>query len=270
MRSNPSFWGTAGRLAASAVTGVVVIAGAAMAGDKYSASLIKYEPGAGNPRYEIVKSGKVSIKSSTKAGDGGIVTQLTLGGIDCPAPGPGNDGGKAGKCGVSGSPVVNHVLTESTSFGGADLDDVAGIKFKLEKGKATFQATGKNKIGGAVFGPLVSVIFNQPLGFGFIKVREAGSDPSDCDAVPLAPGNGCTDGPLYGIAGITAGSDAGLTCSSHSDCTDTAICVSGFCEPEPCVVDADCDEGGGSGTGECGSNGDCCDPTLDPTCAGQV
>jgi hypothetical protein len=250
------------------ILGGMLPTAAAQAGDKYQSTVVET---ASNPSdFHLTKHGKISFKPSTKPGDGGIVTQLNLKGIDCPPPGPGNDGGTTGKCGVAGSPVVNHVLSVGVNFAGADLDEVAGVKYRIEKGAVAFQATGKNKIGGATFGALVSLIFNQPLGIGVLKLRTPGSDPSDCDTVPLASGNGCTDGDLYAVAGIVAGSDPGVSCTSDAQCGVTATCESGICTPEPCTVDADCDEGGGTGSGQCGSNGSCCDPSIDPTCAGQV
>jgi hypothetical protein len=148
---------------------------------------------------------------------------------------------------------------------------------------------------GAAFGALVTVIFNQPLGIGWVDLREPGSVPSDCDTVPLpertckgggdagdgctanaqcdsnvCTANGCGDGAPYGIAGIVAGADAGISCASATDCADTQLCSSGSCVQEPCTLDTDCDQNGAGGTGECGSDGFCCDPNIDPTCAGQT
>jgi hypothetical protein len=256
---------------ALAVAAAFSLSGTAQAKDKYGATIVE---NIANPtNFHFAQSGsKVQIKPSDKAGDGGVVTQLNLKFVDCPAPGPGNDGGAAGKCGVKDTPVTDHVLDLSVNFGGADFDSIIGIKYSIEKGKGAFQATGKNKITGTAFGAFVTVVFNQPLGIGLIKLREAGTDPTDCDTIPLLPGNGCTDGGMYGLAGIVVGSDSGVTCATSQDCPLTAICTASVCANEPCTLDADCDQNGtgNGGTGQCGSNGNCCDPAFDPTCAAQV
>lgn len=237
----------------------------ALAADKYQATIV--EDGTNTTDFSFTKGGsKVSIKPSTKPGDGGIVTQLNAKFIDCPAIG--NDKGKAGKCGESGSAICDHVMNLGVRSVGLDLANVAGMRYCIEKGKVFFPSTGKNKVGGTGFGALITLIFNQPLGIGLIKLQTPGSDPNSCLTAP-APAT-CTDGDVYGMAGIVVGSDSGVTCSTDADCPDTAICQASVCAPEPCAVDADCDEGGGVGTGECGSGGTCCDPSLDPTCAGQV
>jgi hypothetical protein len=274
-----------------AAAATLVLGGPARAGDSYQSTVINVSPN--STIYTLTKHGKIKILPSTAAGSGGIVTQLVLSNVDCP---PNNDLNVAGKCGVKGTPQLNHVFALSASTFGADFTDVVGVKYKLEQGKAAFQATGKNKIGGNVFGALVSAIFNQPLGVGFIKLHQAGTVPSDCDSVPLpaktckggtnagagcttnagcnsnvCTANGCTDGAVYAEAGIVAGSDAGITCTTAADCSKTQICTSGHCANEGCTVDGDCDQNGGGagGTGQCGSNGQCCDPNIDPTCAAQ-
>ena len=276
----------------AAAAGLLTV-GPARAGDIYLSTVVELSPQSTN--FHLTKHGKIKILPSVLAGSGGLTTQLVLTGVDCPPPGPGNDGGAAGKCGVKGSPVPNHVLALSANSFGLDINNVVGIKYKLEQGKAAFQATGKNVIGGAAFGPIVSAIFNQPLGIGFLKLHEAGSVPSDCDKIPLpiktckggtnagagcnvngdcnsnvCSPNGCTDGGIYAEAGIVAGSDPGVTCSGNADCAVTQVCTASHCTAETCTVDADCDQGGGVGSHQCGSNGQCCDPTIDPTCAGQV
>src|SRR2546425_2701081 len=263
-------------LCLAAAAGWVPI-GTARAGDQVQESILGTDPTAGG--FALTKHGKAKIKPSTTAGDGGITFQLTLTGIDCP---PNNDGGSLGKCGVSGSPQTNHVLDIGALFGGAELNHVAGVKYKIEKGTATFQATGKNKIGGAVFGPLVSAIFNKPLGFGYIEFRTPGTRPGDCDKVPLPAAactgslttNCCTNGTLYALGGVLAGSDAGVTCTSDSQCGVTGICVASTCKLQPCDQDSDCvtktgGTGGGAGSMECGGGCTCCDPSSDPTRAGQ-
>ena len=262
---------TSNRSLAVGLAAGFLLASSAVAADKYQASMVSLNPTASGISFS--KSGKVAFKATKKPGAGGLETQLVLSGVDCP---PNNDGATAGKCGVSGNPQTDHVLELGVSSldGQLDLDGIAGVRLDIEKGKAVFQATGKNKIGGAAFGSLVTLIFGQPLGIGIVRVREPGTDPSVCDTVPLVPpgqnNNDCLDGEAYGIAGVRVETDPSLVCTVDSDCGVTATCESGLCTPEPCTNDTDCDEGGGVGSGECGSNGDCCDPGLDPTCAGQV
>lgn len=256
---------------ALAVAAAFSLCGTAQAKDKYSATIV--ENSANGTNFHFAQGGsKVQIKPSVKAGDGGIVAQLNLKFVDCPAPGPGNDGGAPGKCGVKGTPVPNHVMDLSVHVLGNDFNSIVGIKYSVEKGKGAFQATGKNKINGTAFGAFVTLVFNQSLGIGLIKLREAGTDPTDCDTVPLVVGNGCTDGGIYGVAGVVFGSDAGVTCATSQDCPLNAVCTASVCAAETCTLDADCDQNGtgNGGTGQCGSNGNCCDPAVDPTCAGQV
>lgn len=275
-------------LALAAVATIGLASGAA-AGDKFQSTVVNTSPN--STPFVLGKHGKIAILPSTVAGNGGIVTQLVLTNVDCP---PNNDGGVTDKCGVKGSPQTNHVFALSASTFGIDINDVVGIRYKIELGKAAFQATGKNKIGGAVFGPLVSAIFNQPLGVGYIKLHAPGSVPTDCDAVPLptktckggtnagagctangdcnsnvCTANGCTDGAVYAETGVVAGSDPGVSCTTAADCALTQICTSGTCTNEPCTTDANCDQNGtgNGGTGQCGSNNTCCDPNNDPTCA---
>lgn len=253
--------------------------GVAHARDKYQSTIV--EESNNTTPFKLLKPGKIKIFPSTKPGDGGIVFQLLLKKVDCPTIG--NDKNKEGKCGVKGappeSPVNDHIVEIGVRALGNDvpapgnplLVAAAGIPFRLEKGKAVFQATGKNKIGGAAFGALSGLIFDQPLGIGLIKLRTAGSNPADCGTAPLLEGNGCNDGDVYAVAGITVGNDPGLTCGTSAECGATAICTGGHCQAEECVVDSDCDEGGAiGGTGQCGSNGTCCDPTIDVSCPGQV
>jgi hypothetical protein len=235
------------------------------AGDKYQSTIV--EDSANATAFSFTQGGsKVSIKPSTKAGDGAIVTQLNAKFIDCP---PNNDGGTPGKCGVKDNAICDHVMNLGVRSTGLDLPNIAGIRYCIEKGKTFFPSTGKNKVGGTVLGALVTLIFDQPLGIGLVKLQTPGSIPASCATAP-APAT-CVDGDIYGVAGIVVGNDSGVMCTGHGDCPDTAICSAGLCAPEPCTIDADCDEGGGGpGTMQCGSNGDCCDPGLDPTCAGQV
>ena len=238
-------------------------AGRAEAGAGYSSSVV--DMGSFNSTaFSLTKVGKISAKPSSKAGDGGLVLSLKVSGISCPTV----DASAPGKCGDA-APIVNHVLDVSVSFGGADFDSVAGVKYSIDGGKAVFQATGKSSIGGAAFGSLVGLVFNQPLGLGILKLKTPGSNPGACDSVPLTSGNACTDGDPYALAGFVVGSDPGVSCASNADCGVTGVCSSGHCTLETCTVDADCDMGGGVGSHQCGSNGTCCDPSIDPTCAGQ-
>jgi hypothetical protein len=266
----------AGRLALMAVLVALPIR-AAQARDLYQSTIVEdADNGSG---FHLLKSGsKVKIKPSTKAGEGGFVLQLLLKHVDCPDIL--NFKAKPGLCGTAdapvASPVRNHVLELSVRaagtelLGGAGNPTGAGVLFRLEKGKAIFQKTGKNKVDGSIFGALATAIFNQPLGIGLIRVHTAGSNVAECATAPLLPGNGCTDGDIYAMSGITVGSDAGLSCSADAECGKTQICDAGLCAPEPCTVDADCDEGGGVGSFQCGDGGTCCDPAIDATCAAQV
>ena len=233
----------------------------ASAGAGYSSSVVDLDAG---DNYNLTKIGKVSAKPSVKAGDGGVVLSLKVGGISC----TGVDASPPAKCGTT--PILDHVMDMGVYAFGNDLPSIVGIRFSIEAGKTTFQSSGKSSVGGAIFGPLVSAIYGEPLGISSIKLREPGSDPSDCGTVPLPGGNGCTDGVEYAVAGIIAGTDPGLSCTMDDQCTITNICSAGKCIQEPCTMDADCNNGGGTGSGECGDNGKCCDPSIDPTCPGQV
>jgi len=259
--------GVLGRSAA-ALGAVMLLAPAANAGLKYQSNVVQSGPGSAS--FILLKAGKLAFKASSAPGKGGVEVQLSLSKIDCP---PDNDNGVTGKCGPSASPVTGHVLELGISFAGLDLDGVAGIEYDITKGKTAFQFNGKNKIPGTALGALVSLVFDQPLGIGIVKLREPGSNPTDCNTTPLAPGNGCTDGDAYAIAGIVVGNDPSVDCAGDdTQCSTTAVCSGnpGICVPEQCTVDADCDEGGGTGTGECGGDGECCDPDLDPGCAAEV
>jgi len=251
----------------------------AHAGDQIQATIVNVDENTDTDTsndlpFKLLKPGsKIVVKPSFKPGDGGVTMQLIMKNIDCPAPaGPGNDGDKPGKCGVKGSPVTGHVMGVDARALGTDLGyETAGILYRIEKGTAVFEATGKNKTGGGFFGAVSTLVFNKALGFNTFQFHTAASDPESCENVPLIPGNDCTDGDVYAISGITFGNDDTLKCTSDSDCPKTAIChVLGTCVPEDCAIDADCDEGGGvGGTGQCGGE-TCCDPATDPTCAGQT
>lgn len=255
----------------AAVVAGALIAGQALAGGtKYQSNVV--DLGVSNTTaFHLLKPGKVAFKSSIAAGGGGLVTQLVLSNVDCPTDAQGNDASITGKCGPKLDPIVDHVMELGISFAGLDLPGVAGLKYNLKQGKAAFENTGKNSTPGSALGATVTLVFNQPLGIGFIRLRTPGTDPSVCDTTPLLPGNHCLNGTPYAIAGVVVGSDPLLVCSVDTDCSRTATCVGGICTTETCTVDADCNNGGGvGGTGQCGSDGKCCDPALDATCAGQV
>lgn len=248
---------------------------------KYSSSIVEnsFPINPTNFSFTAEKS-KVAVKPSGKNGDGGIVTQLNMKFVDCAADPQGNDGG-AGTCGPKGTQMPEGVMQLDVIALGADLPGVAGIPFYLEKGKSRFVATGKNKQGGAAFGATITVLFQQPLGIGAIKIRTAGSDMTNpttgCGIIPLPPLNTCTDGALWAFAGVRVGEDQDLSCTTTIECDNggaapTLICQAGACVPEPCTMDGDCDQNGSGsgGSGECGSDGFCCDPDQDLTCAGQM
>jgi len=248
---------------------------------KYSSSIVEnsFPINPTNFSFTAEKS-KVAIKTSGKDGDGGLVTQLNMKFVDCAADATGNDAG-AGTCGPKGALAPEGVMQLDVLVLGGDLPNVAGVPFYLEKGKSRFIGTGKNKQGAAGFGATITVLFQQPMGVGYIKIKTAGSDMTNpttgCGVVPLPLGNTCTDGALWAFAGVRVGEDQSLTCTTTANCDNggaspTLICTAGICQPEPCVADGDCDQNGGGsgGTGECGSDGFCCDPGPDVTCAGQV
>lgn len=244
----------------------MLLAAPVQAKDKYQSTIV--EEFNNSTDFSFTKSGsKVKFQPSTKDGDGGVVTQLNVKFIDCPSVA--NDKGKAGKCGEKGVPICDHVMVMNVRALGVEVPNAAGLRYCIEKGKVYFPDTGKNKIPGSALGALVTLLFDKPLGIGVIKLQTPGSNPSDCDTAP--PPSTCTDGDVYGIAGIVVGNDPSLVCTTDADCSTTAVCGGGgLCTPETCTVDADCDEGGGVGTGECGSGGTCCDPGTDPTCPDQV
>ncbi len=179
------------------------------AGDQYQATLVKDDT---NPTaFTIAKPGsKIIIKPSTKPGDGGVLVQLILKNIDCPSVG--NDLGKANKCGSKGAAADaltrKHVLNVGSRALGLDVPDASGVTYRLEKGAAVFETSGKNTITATqAFGALAAPIQGHALGVGLLKLQERGSDPDNpttgCGVVPLPVGNTCADGGVYGIAGIS-------------------------------------------------------------------
>ena len=255
---------------AAVVAGALIASQALAGGTKYQSNVV--DLGSSNAtNFHLLKAGKLAFKSSTAVGSGGLVTQLVLSNVDCPMDPQGNDAGVAGKCGPKLDPIVDHVVELGISFAGLDLDGVAGIKYQLKQGKAAFEFSGKNSMPGNALGATITLVYNQPLGIGIVRLRTPGSDPAACDTTPLLPGNHCTNGTPYAIAGVVVGSDSSVNCTTDTQCSKTAICTAGHCTTETCSVDSDCNQGGGvGGTGQCGSDGNCCDPALDPTCAGQV
>jgi len=178
------------------------------AGDQYQATIVADDTNSTD--FKIAKPGsKVVIKPSTKPADGGVVLQLLLKSVDC--PNVGNDGGKANSCGSKGAAADaltrKHVLNLGARALGLDTPDVAGLTYRLEKGAAVFEASGKNTVSAnQAFGALASAIVGHSLGVGLVKLQERGSDPDNattgCSVVPLPVGNSCTDGGVYGMTGI--------------------------------------------------------------------
>jgi hypothetical protein len=273
---------------------------ATTAGDKYDLTLVP-EPGTSSPfalgkvvkgEFVVQSNGsKVVIKPSTKAGDGGVVIQLVLKNVDCATyqgvdDPTGNNNGKPGKCGLAkkgkttpAMPAHHHVLAASVNFMGGDLTDVAGILYQVENGVATFEASGKNKIGGAaLFGSLVKLVFNTPMGFGLFELHDAYRvcttrwaclSAADCDSGQSCIGGACV------TLGAACSPDtacppeqtcyeghciAGVLCTSSTDCTAPETCVNGVCAGQT--------EGGSEV--RCNQHTDCALAT--PTCAaaGQV
>jgi len=238
----------------------------AQAGYQYQSTIVAETTQNGNTTdFKLTKPGssKVVIKPSSKSGDGGTVIQMVLTGVDCPAEG--NDGAKTGKCGNAGSPVMDHVLELGVRAlgiefpGGGVSPSAVGILFKIAKGTAVFEATGKNILPGKVFGPSTTSVFNSPLGIGLLRLHTPGSVTSDCATAP--PGPGCTDGVVYAYTGIVVGSDSSLSCSGDTSCSVTQTCQSGACVTQSCSSAAQCR------SGHCDNTGKCCDPNLTPaTC----
>jgi hypothetical protein len=270
----------------------------AWAGDMYSVTVVP-EPGTTSPfAIGTVSKGvftarsngsKVVIKPSTKDSDGGLTIQLTLKNVDCASYSgvddpTGNNKGTPAKCGVVGSktvpamPVRDHVMSMSVNYVGIDLPDVAGILIRIQNGVATFEANGKNKIGGAaLFGSLVAAVFNNPLGFGVIRFQDAHRvctsrvgclDTGQCGSGETCAGGAClplgdpcsTSNDCLTGACFNEHCVAGVLCNSDGECTSPETCVNGVCSGQTAV---------GSGV-RCNLSSDCASST--PTCAnpGQV
>jgi hypothetical protein len=234
--------------------GALVLAGAvaslplrqAHAGDQYQCSIIPETGQTENlPTTTFPKAGKLKIKPSKKAGDGGITMQLTLKDVTC------------------GSKCQNNVLAMGTRALGTDSDNVVGLLFNITGGKALWP-NGKNKTGfGTTFGPLASLIFNQSLGIGVITLHETASDPSACSTV-LFGANQCTDGASYAVAGINVPVDPDAMCDIDADCgLITSVCntTTHLCEQQTCSSDQDCN------SGFCNINSNqCCSPDVGQGC----
>ena len=194
----------------------------------------------GKTSTNTVGKGQIKIAPSKKKGDGGATIQLNVKGVSC------------------GSKCSNNVIDLGVYAVGTDVPDAAGILFNVTGGKTVF-ANGKNKepLGG-LFGPLASVVFNNSLGIGTIKLREPASDPTACSQVPLTAGNHCTDGATYAVAGFLVPVDPSLLCTTDVDCGTvnlTEVCdqASHTCMVQTCAGDADCR------SGTCNINtGNCC------------
>jgi hypothetical protein len=193
----------------AAIAIVALSRGAAQAGDKYQATIVADDTN--STAFTIAKPGsKIIIKPSNKPADGGIVVQLVLKNVDCASIG--NDKGKPNKCGSKGANeealTRKHVLNIGARALGVEVPNAAGVTYRLEKGTALFETTGKNKVSATqVFGDLASAILHHALGIGVVKVQERGTDPDNadtgCSVAPLPDPNTCIDGGVYGVAGIT-------------------------------------------------------------------
>ncbi len=218
--------------------GVVLPLAIAHAGDKYSCTLVQEvgPPGPNTSDFALLKPGNQITIAPAKPKLGpppsapGLVMQLILKNVDCPAEG--NDSNKTGKCGIAQDPAkckmagspqpcctglgtgpgcspVDAALALSVHFGGVDIFNVTGVPIEFVKGQAVFQATEKNKIDGSVFGGLVVAILGQPIGFHVLTVKTEGTDPTNlttgCGVVPLPMVNTCLDGIPFAFTGIIAG-----------------------------------------------------------------
>jgi len=241
--------------------------------DKYTTTLSAV---AGRASGDVRLKKKLLVKfgASTTDGVGGITIQIAGSGIDCS---PNNDGGTDYKCGVDGVPQPNHVLELNTEFGGVINMTTIGLKFSVEQGKPFFVESGKNKVDAidiTAFAPLVSFIYNAPLGLGFLKIHEPGSDPTDCNSLLLGDPMGCADGDVYAFEGLNGGYDCANPCTLNFTCwiaSNAAICsdIPGdACEASAVCHTQDCSATGlateclrvALGVG-CDSNTNlCCDP----------
>lgn len=238
----------------SAVVGVAVALlsiSAVHALDKYSTTMSAVLNRGVN---DVKLKKKLLVKFSASTTDlvGGMTIQIVGSGIDCP---PNNDGGTDYKCGVDGSPQPNHVLALNAEFGGTIQMQTVGLTFSVEKGKPILDlAEGKNKINAidTAFGPFVTFIYNQPLGIGFLKIHEPGSDPTDCNNLLLGNPQGCLDGDAYAFEGLNGGYDCLTPCTLNFTCwiaSNASICsdvpgdaceASAICHTQDCTLSTQC------------------------------
>ncbi len=240
--------------------------------DKYSTTVHPIQnPDPDSSVVRLKKKLNVKLSGSTTDGVGGMVIQITGSGIDCP---PNNDGGTDFKCGVDGNPQPDHALALNAEFAGQTIMNVIGVAFSVEKGKPILDlAEGKNKINASdtPFGPFVSFIYDQPLGVGFLKIHEPGSNPADCGTLLVGDPAGCLDGDIYAFEGLNGGYDCTAPCpgqlickaagSLASECADEPSddVPCNVCRTEDCAVPSDCSSFA-SGVGCNPNTGKCCDP----------
>jgi hypothetical protein len=256
------------------------------------------KPDARSGRLKNRVLGKVKMSSSTKPGDGGASIQLNLVNVDCdgtvpymntdctgvarPFPcctgvgtgtcatagqctGPATEAGGAGKCDCVGNIMELQVSQQSAP---AVIIRV-GIPYNLVAGKSIFPATGTNKTNGAIFGPLVTAGFNQPLFLKGVNTHGRGlTTPTSCPDPPVTGVDPCLAGETFGRLGLVQNVDATLPgCTANTDCPLADICANGgpFCVPEPCTMDSDCNQDGtgDGGTLQCGADNNCCDATVE-------
>jgi hypothetical protein len=192
------------------VAAVACIAnGRAYAGDQYQCTIVGEDTN-NTTGFTIAKPGsKLIIKPSTNPADNGVLIQLVLKNVDCPTVG--NDGGKANKCGSKGAaddaPTRKHVLSIGAHALGADFPNVVATTYRLEKGVAIFEASGKNTISNnQMLGSAGAALQGHSLGIGIVTLRTPGTNEDDpatgCKVPHLTDVNTCSDGQVYGVAGI--------------------------------------------------------------------
>lgn len=179
-----------------------LMSGAALAGDRISSTIVEAASHAGD--FHLTKPGNsltiAPAPASAPAGTLAVMT-LKLKNVDCVAEG--NDKGVTGKCGVAGTGMdaVLDIVIHNTTSG----DVRVGIPIEFEKGRATFVATGTNKIDAAAANLTSVLASGAPVSFDAINIREEGSNPTDCATIPLPPVNGCVDGNEFAFTGIRLG-----------------------------------------------------------------
>jgi hypothetical protein len=195
----------------------LLLPGTAKAGEQYQSTIVG-EPSTVNTTDIHLKAGpssnKVTVKANPAHSGTGLVVQLVVSNVDCPAEG--NDKGKTGKCGVAATKStpqapVPAMFVLSARFGGADYPDVFGVPIQFLKGQALFVSTGKTSQDGSAFGSLIGAILGQPIGI-FAKIRTQGTDVTQCPGPFLntetlgnpPASNGCTDGTPLFFTGVTA------------------------------------------------------------------